>query len=73
MHLSQKLLIFASEYEQNFPRNVHGMTMEDGEKVIIADMLREAGSKIAEMEAKPKVGRPPKDAVAPSAPSPSPA
>lgn len=62
MTLSQKLLMFASEYEQIFPRNVHGMKI-DGELIIIADMLREAGDKIAELEAKPRMGRPPKEPV----------
>lgn len=71
MNLSQKLLLFASEYEQIFPRNVHGMKI-DGELIIIADMLREAGEKIAELENKPKVGRPPKEVTAPSVPLPSP-
>ena len=39
MNLSQKLLLFASEYEEVLPRNVHGMKI-DGEMIIIADMLR---------------------------------
>lgn len=63
MTLSEKLSILADAYVEVTPNNMHAFTVEGGDKIIVADLLREAAAVCAAEEQRKKPGRPPKGAL----------